>query len=861
MLRQAVGSRERLISGATMLVRDGKAYADPTGQPPGGANPSRNPETAIGLGADGKHAIFVAIDGHGGDAGAVGVTPAEATGYLLAHHVDTAILFDGGGSTTLAGRKPGDTALSVLNTPSDATAERKVANGIFVYTTEKQAGPARHVVINNGQPVSTVPGGTIALPVYARDALDNPLAAGTDVTVSPASLASYAGGKLTVHRTGVGVISARNGSATSSQPLRVVDRLQSLAISPTAPDLGNGATQQFGLTGTATGFAGGATEIPNESAHWRVSPASLGTVDEHGLFTAAASGGGMASVTADVGGKSASASVAVGSATLLLDRADDSTTWKLRDTTGRGATFSTASGVVPPGSTSTASLQLTYSMPGKSGVKQLVLSKPGIATTTDDQGRNPTGFGVWVNGDGSGIDTAVNFIGADGKSETIYPGQVTWQGWQRLDTTIPADLQFPVRIGFVDFLGINPDHDLGGTLNVSDLQALYSPRPVVTTPYVAIPNNPAWLQFAESASAFGPGGTTLLTGDDAHLLADDPGSASSNVLAAIAKRIPTLPAAAHPASAQMLGDMSDNGDLINVQYARDKIAAFGIPYRDAVGNHEISQGAVSEKTNFAQVFGDTHYAYNQGPARIIVTDSAHGGLLSSNSEQVPDEEQYAWLAAQLSETRARAIVVVTHMPAYDPHAAADSQFGNRWEAREYVRLIQRFEQTHPGQHVVMLYGHARGFSEQVLDPDGRPTDVAHGGVPQLTFADLGMPAYAPADQGGFYHFGLLHVTAAGDFQFSVEPVLSALTVSAPESLAVRAHGTATATGTNVGGDNQPQVTVPIADPASHVWASNQPNVVSVDARTGVLTAHRPGSATISVTSGGITATATVRVTG
>jgi uncharacterized protein YjdB len=71
----------------------------------------------------------------------------------------------------------------------------------------------------------------------------------------------------------------------------------------------------------------------------------------------------------------------------------------------------------------------------------------------------------------------------------------------------------------------------------------------------------------------------------------------------------------------------------------------------------------------------------------------------------------------------------------------------------------------------------------------------------------------------------------------------------------------TATGTNVGGDNEPTLTLPIADPASHVWSSSSPGVASVNAVTGVVTAHRPGHVTISVTSGGVTASTPLTATG
>ncbi|MEY9928792.1 uncharacterized protein YjdB [Catenulispora sp. GP43] len=61
-------------------------------------------------------------------------------------------------------------------------------------------------------------------------------------------------------------------------------------------------------------------------------------------------------------------------------------------------------------------------------------------------------------------------------------------------------------------------------------------------------------------------------------------------------------------------------------------------------------------------------------------------------------------------------------------------------------------------------------------------------------------------------------------------------------------------------DDLPALSVPIADPASHVWQSSDPRVASVDPVTGAVHARRPGTATISVSSGGVGGSVTVTVT-
>lgn len=124
----SVGHPSALISGATVLVRDGALYHDPTGTPPKG----RNPETLVGVSRDGRRVLLVVIDGRQPGV-SVGVTPQEAAEYLVGHGMDAGILLDGGGSSTLVARTPGAGSVSVRNHPSDAAGERPVANGIFLY--------------------------------------------------------------------------------------------------------------------------------------------------------------------------------------------------------------------------------------------------------------------------------------------------------------------------------------------------------------------------------------------------------------------------------------------------------------------------------------------------------------------------------------------------------------------------------------------------------------------------------------------------------------------------------------------------------------------------------------------------------
>jgi exopolysaccharide biosynthesis protein len=860
------------VSGGAIIVHDGAIAVPAQG---GGENNINNPVTGVGVSADGKHAIVAVFDGHQSEDAAEGLTRPQLAGWMIAHGAANAILFDSGGSSEMVGRLPGQAAASALNTPSDGH-ERPVANGLFFYSTEAHPGPATTAVVNNGQPLSILTGSTVPLSSYATDAAGNPAAGQPVVRVDPPHLAAVAPATLTAGgRKGDGQLLVQAGSAHSRVHLKVVDALSSLTLAPTQPNLINGGTQQF--SDTATTRDGATVVLPTASAKWSVSPASLGTVDSGGLFTASATGYGLATVSATAGGITATASVAVGQTPVTVDPMTDPSKWAVHGTLGSTASLSesTTQKAQPADA---GSMDVTYTIPGGNGVKQVVFS-PTVNESFPAAGaaQDPQAVGLWVKGQGSSdnastplslgnLTLAESYAQINGQSVNFYPSTVTYNGWRLIVAPLPAGMQFPLSVGFLDFLVINPAATMSGDLYVSDLQALYSPRPPAADTYTAIPDNPSWLQYQQDPGAFSKTGPTMLTGDDAHLVASDPGSAASNVMSSIATTLTTLPAQARPQLVQTLGDMSDDGNLADLQFAQTKIASLGLPYRDLVGNHEITQGALPETGNFNQVFGDTHYAYTLGTgassAAVIATDSAHGGITESDPFQSPSAGQWPWLVQQLSDVTASSVMVLTHMPAYDPHPIADSQFSDRYEAQEYVRLIQRYQQTHPKQHVVMMYGHSRGFAEQILDPEGNPTSVAKGGVPQFTFADLGMPAYATPEQGGFYNYGLLHVTDSGDLQFAVQPVLASIAITTPQpTLAQGAQETITATGTNVGGDNLSTVTLPIADPASHLWSSSDPRVALIDPVTGTVTARKPGTTKITVESDGVTATTAVTVTG
>ena len=130
------------ISGREWIVRDGAVSIFP--QPDSAAQ--AHPRSAVGIRADGR-LILATVDGRQ-PGYSVGVTLPELAQLMIERGAVSAINLDGGGSTTLAVRQPGDLGISIANRPSDGR-ERSVTNALVVYSTAP-TGPLASLTVSPG---------------------------------------------------------------------------------------------------------------------------------------------------------------------------------------------------------------------------------------------------------------------------------------------------------------------------------------------------------------------------------------------------------------------------------------------------------------------------------------------------------------------------------------------------------------------------------------------------------------------------------------------------------------------------------------------------------------------------------------
>jgi uncharacterized protein YigE (DUF2233 family) len=121
-----------MLAGGPQLVKDGKVNMT--------INPSSfianevAPRTAVAVDKTGKRVYFITVDGRQGDK-SPGMSLKQFAEYLVSLGVDRALNLDGGGSTLMAVRYPGETSLKVANKPSDGF-ERGVSTILMAVDTE-----------------------------------------------------------------------------------------------------------------------------------------------------------------------------------------------------------------------------------------------------------------------------------------------------------------------------------------------------------------------------------------------------------------------------------------------------------------------------------------------------------------------------------------------------------------------------------------------------------------------------------------------------------------------------------------------------------------------------------------------------
>lgn len=849
------GSLHAAIGGGNVLVRDGvvQDIADPT----------LAPRTAVGFSADGRRMIMLTVDGRQVDSR--GVTQTEMGRMMAELGAWTALNLDGGGSSTLLARRPGEETVRVENSPSDGS-ERPVPNGLAIYapagsgrlagywlrtasdpTTAPGVSPVR-----GGRPDRVFPGLTRRLVATGYDETYGPAAGAPTWRATPAAHGTVtAGGVFRAGAPGRATVTARRGAASGRLDLTVLGPLDRIDATVDRVGLNQaGDTALFGVVG----FDAEGNTAPIEPADLRLeydhALLDVTATEDGNLSVRALADTGSAVVTVHVGAHRTTLPVTVGLTDVPVATFDDAAAWRFSQARASGS-------VAPaPGHTGTG-LRMSYDFSQSTGTRAAYADPPAWIEVPGQ----PQAFGMWIHGNGRGEWPSLHLHDAQDTQHVLRGPYITWTGWRYVEFAVPAGVRYPVRVRRFYVAETNAAAQYTSEVIIDELVAKVPPP--VDVP--AEPPRTDRVVLRDGTVDDAPWRFAVMS--DAQFVAADPDSD----LVAQARRTLREIKAARPDFLVIVGDLVDTAypaDFALAKRVLDEELGGALPYYYVPGNHEIMGAPID---NFRAVFGETYRVFDHAGTRFVTLNTATGSLRGGGFDQVRLLRDT--LDAAAVDPRVGSVAVLFHHPPRDPSPAQASQLGDRKEAALVEQWLADF-QHRTGKGALVVNGHVGAFSADRVD-----------GVPYVINGNSGKTPSAPTQLGGFTgwtEFGVDPVTPAEAERARRDPLaegprwvvaefhahVDRLTLAAPATVAVGAPARVTATLTQPAGR-----TVPVAAPVSADWSASpgvhvggpggvRPwHVARFDPATGELTALRPGATVVlAVTVNGVRAEATIALT-
>lgn len=394
--------------------------------------------TAIGISQDGRKVYLVAVEGR--TSASKGITLGNLSLFLTKIGVWQAINLDGGGSTTMVARPLGDFSTEQTIAVEGHAAERRVVEGVGVYSTAPK-GSLKGLTLNGA--VQLLIGESTAYTVKGYDEYYNPVVT-SNLPLQYAdsnALGTWQGSTYTPERSGSTLLSVTSGGVKATLPLQVVGKesISTMTVTAAESSLVEGSTTQLKVEATLKD--GTKKSVSPNVLTWTVSGFE-GSVSDSGVLTVSALNGSTAgTVTADYEGFTTTMNVSFQPTNQLhllntLDgleftRTPSSTTGGLSvtaDPAGSGAMVTKLDYNFGQAADSVAAyMNFTGGLALSSGVQNLYIDVYG------------SGHGEWLRAeitDGNGDLQRVNLS-----------TNVDWQGWKQLAVNINSlGLQGPLTL-------------------------------------------------------------------------------------------------------------------------------------------------------------------------------------------------------------------------------------------------------------------------------------------------------------------------------------------------------------------------------------------------------------------------------
>ncbi|MDR0324946.1 MAG: phosphodiester glycosidase family protein [Oscillospiraceae bacterium] len=442
-------------SGLHYLVRNGQVTEPPSS--------TRSPRTAAGVRADGSVVLYT-VDGRQ-PGYSVGLTLTELAQRMLDLGCVTAIELDGGGSTAMFARMPGEQSAKLVNKPSDGAMRRNADFILLCNVFPASDGSAAHLFPQPAyvtmMPNSTAFFSMLATDMYYRAA--NTPQGWVDSYADDPNIGQSNGASFTAQHPGETSLTFLSGGAVGTARVRVAGRLDSITL--TDAETGLVASEVIAAPGQsvqilASGRLDNAAVLSTpRSFVWSVE-GDVGDITADGVFTASMEMGKTGRIVVTGGGLTATLPVSVGADPLVIGEFSEGLGVLSAGAGGLTAKIITDINIVELG---TASAALTYAFSQTAPAAQTIsmsAKAPGY----------PSSLHLLITGDGSGHELTVSVTSVNGAVSQVSFGKLDFTGVRYLSAELPA------RTASISALSLIPNGSgsLNGTFYLHQIVAAWT---------------------------------------------------------------------------------------------------------------------------------------------------------------------------------------------------------------------------------------------------------------------------------------------------------------------------------------------------------------------------------------------------
>lgn len=790
------------IGGNIQIVKDGKVPADLD-------DTVTAPRSAVGFSKDGQTMILAVVDGRQIDSR--GMTMKEIGEFMAEFGAHQALNIDGGGSSTMVARMPGDHDVKVVNNPSDGH-ERPVPNGIGVFVAEGSGvlkNFAVETVIEKEYRSRIFPGLSRSFIGKGYDENFSPVEVDNiKWKAIPANVGTFdRDGVFYAEKSGKAEAQAQFRSAKGSMDITVLGSLERLEAMPSSLSLEMGRTVQFSVYG----FDKNGFQAPIEPRDIKLEyDETVITIEqnENGSFTVTPKkDGGATNIQISVLDKVLQLPVTVGLSTVRVSDFESLAGWeaaKFPDPVA--ASIELAEGRNGNG------IRLNYDFATTTATRAAYLQ----ASPLLELPGNVQHIGLWVHGDGQGAWLRMVIEDASGTRYTLnLADSINWTGWKYVETTLPEGIQYPVKLWRIYPVETDPARQYSGSVIFDDL-SVKIPPPIDKVDNEIFIQDPIILQN----ESLGKDRWKFAVLNDTQFVAAAPDSHEAQMARKALREI----VAQKPEFLIINGDFVDTAWKEDFEFAKqmlDEEVGDAFPIYYTPGNHEIMGSGSLD--NFLAVFGANRYTFDHRGTRFILLDSSTGTFRTSDFEQLIELKEALEDAA--TNPKINNVVVLGHHPTRDPLPTKNSQLSDRKEAELIEKWLTRFRETSKGKGAIYISGHAHTVHLERVE-----------GVPYMVTGSAGKSPYGAPANGGFYAWTMFGIdpTAKREKLFGpehaadldrkdsewikaeVRPILESITINAPSSMTVGETVTISADGHQAG-----NLTFPLRYPASVTWEGSK----------------------------------------